>query len=217
MTIRSLAVLLPGLALAALLAERSATPLGAQEAGPLFILGQADHPELPNPHGWGAFAAVPLAEWAQLRVSYERVSQNSRGEGLVCTRYAPNLGCAIEATRTESGLGSLRLSLLPTLTLGEFARVGAGGGISFTEVTVRSTGASGRKANLDFPNTGQLGYLALASLTLTPSGALPLRLVGATTAHWINFKNCVSYDQIYDPFCGTTLFREVSLGVAIGF
>jgi hypothetical protein len=193
------------------------SPLASQEAGGFWIRSQSDLAELSEPNGFGGYASVPLAEWLQLRASYDRVSQDSKEEGEVCFHYAPNWGCGTELVETSTSLGSLRLSLLPTFRLGELLRMEAGGGISFSQISATSMGESGRKANLESPKGGQLGYVALVSMGLTPIRRLPLTLVGTASSHWVGFEHCVSYEEVYDPFCGTTNFSEITVGLALHF
>jgi hypothetical protein len=205
------------LAIAGFLVDGSCT-LAAQQVGGLLVFGSSDHPELSNANGWGAFAAAPIASWMQFRLSYHRVSQDSQSEGWVCLRYAPSLGCNFEEIETTQSLGSLRVSLLPRVTVRDALQIGAGGGVSFNQVSVEAIGtATGRKANLDAPRTGQIGYQGMASVAFTPVERVPLTAIGQFTAHWVNFRNCVSYEDVYDPYCGVYLFKEVSLGLAWKF
>ncbi len=191
--------------------------LDGQEAGAAFIFGSSEHPVLSEPNGYELFVSLPLFEWLNLHLSYDRVSQDTEADGEVCIRYAPNLSCWIETVHTESAMGSIKLSFLPSIHLWEILQVGAGGGVSFSSLDATSLGESGRIANLEVPNTGQLGYQALVSLSLTPFPTVPLSLVGSATGLWVDFKACVSYESVYDPFCGTARFNEFSAGLAYHF
>jgi hypothetical protein len=195
------------------------TPSGliSQEVGALVIRSHADHPELSEPAGYGAFASVPMGRWLQVRVAYDKVSQDFRGEAEVCAHYGPNLGCWMELATGSTSLGNLDVALVPTFSLGRVFRAGVGGGISFSTVTASRTGESGRTANLEAPKTGQLGYLTLLTLGVTPVPGLPFTLAGGVASHWVNFKACVSYEEVYAPFCGRTLFQEVYAGMALRF
>ena len=193
------------------------SPLNSQELGTHLVRTSSDHVELANPGGFGGYAAVPLFEWLNLRLAYDRVSNDSKGTGEVCTHYAPNWGCRSEEVETSTSLGNLSLALLPTLRLNDWIKVGLGGGIGLTQIHTESLGVSGREANFEAPKTGQFGYSAMLSLGVTPLPNLPLSLVGSAATHWVGFKSCISYEEIYDPFCGTTLFRELTVGLAFGF
>lgn len=191
--------------------------LNGQEAGAALAFVRSDHPVLSEPTGFELFAAVPLFEWLQLRLSFDKASQDSVEDGEVCIRYAPNLSCWIETVHTESSMGTIRLSFLPTLHVGEIFHIGAGGGVSFSSLDATSKGESGRLANLEVPNTGQLGYQALVAMSLTPFPTVPLSVVGSATGLWVDFKACVSYEEVYDPFCGIAQFNEFSAGLAYHF
>ena len=192
-------------------------PLSSQEAGLAYTTVSSDNPILSEPSGFEFFTSVPLFEWLQMSLSYQRISQDATGQGEVCVRYAPNLSCGIETVRTESAMGSIKLSFLPSIQLGDKLRMGAGGGVSFSSLDATSLGESGRLANLEVPNTGQLGYQALASLSLTPFPSVPVTVVGTVTGLWVNFHACVTYEEIYDPFCGKSRFDEFSAGLAYRF
>lgn len=193
------------------------SPLVGQEAGAAFLFVTSDHPVLSEPTGFQLFASVPLFEWLNAKLSYDKVSQETWAEGEVCIRYAPNLSCWMETVHTESSMGSIKLSFLPTVHLWEILHLGAGGGVSFSSLDASSLGESGRLANLEVPNTGQLGYQALVSMSLTPFPTVPLSLVGAVSSLWVDFKSCVSYEEVYDPFCGKSQFSEFSAGLAYHF
>jgi hypothetical protein len=182
-----------------------------------YTAASSDNPILSEPTGVEFLTSVPLFEWLQLSLAYQRISQEATGEGEVCVRYAPNLSCRIETVHTESTMGSIKLSFLPSIQLGDKLRMGAGGGVSFSSLDATSLGESGRLANLEVPNTGQLGYQALASLSLTPFPTVPLSVVGSVTSLWVNFHACVTYEDIYDPFCGKSRFDEFSAGLAYRF
>jgi len=193
------------------------SPLHGQEAGAGILLVRSDHEVLSEPSGYQLFASVPLFHWLNAKLSYDRVSQNTKADGEVCIRYAPNLSCWIETVHTESSMGSFKLSFLPTVHLGEVLHLGAGGGVSFSSLDTSSLGESGRIANLEVPNTGQLGYQALVSLSLTPFPTVPLSIVGAASSLWVDFKACVSYEEVFDPYCGTSQFNEFTAGLAYHF
>lgn len=193
------------------------SPLSGQEAGAGILFVRSDHQVLSEPTGFQLFASVPLFHWLNAKLSFDRVSQDTRADGEVCIRYAPNLSCWIETVHTESSMGSFKLSFLPTVHLGELLQVGAGGGVSFSSLDASSMGESGRIANLEVPNTGQLGYQALVSLSLTPFPTVPLSVVGAASSLWVNFKACVTYEEVFDPFCETAQFKEFTAGLAYHF
>jgi hypothetical protein len=193
------------------------SPLSSQEAGVAYAAVRSDNPILSEPRGFEFFASVPLFEWLQLELSYHKISQDITDEGQVCVRYAPNLSCNIETVNTETAMGSIKLSFLPSVQLGEMVRLGAGGGVSFSSLDATSLGESGRLANLEVPNTGQLGYQAVAAVSLTPFPDVPLSLVGSLTGLWVDFKACVTYREVYDPFCGKARFDEISAGLAYQF
>lgn len=195
----------------------SLSHLSGQEVGGGFLFARSDHEVLSEPTGYQLFASVPLFEWLNAKLSYDKVSQETWAEGEVCIRYAPNLSCWIEPVHTETSMGSIKLSFLPTAHLGEILHVGAGGGVSFSSLDASSLGESGRKANLEVPLTGQLGYQALVSMSLTPFPTVPLSVVGAASSLWVDFKACVSYEEVYDPFCGRSQFSEFSAGLAYHF
>ena len=90
--------------------------------------------------------------------------------------------------------------------------------MSFNQVSAESVGESGLDADLLAPNAGQIGYHALLSAAVTPVRGLPVSLTGGISVHWVGFNTCSGNDPPqYDPFCGTSVFREIEAGVAYAF
>lgn len=193
-------------------------PLHGQLFGTHLVQTSSGHPELPSPGGYGAFALIPLSSWMDLRLSYDHITQDSKGPGEVCGHYAPNLMCRPEPVETSTSLGNLGFALLPTIQVRDVFRVSVGPGFGMTQISARSIGTlSGRRANFETPKTAQLGYSGLLSISATPTRLVPLTVVGTAAAHWIEFKGCVSYEEVYAPFCGKNRITELGLGLAFRF
>ena len=193
-------------------------PAESQLFGTQVLRTSSDHPELPSPGGYRAFALVSVSDWLDMRLSYDRVSHDWERPWEVCRHYAPNMGCREEPVETSTSLGTLGFALIPSIQVGELLRLGLGAGFGMTQISARSLGVeSGRKANFETPKTAQLGVSALFSFTLTPLPQVPLSLVGTAAGHRISFKSCVSYEEVYAPFCGSTVMKELGLGLAFSF
>ena len=106
----------------------------------------------------------------------------------MCEVYSPRIGCVTEGVDTSARLGGLRVDVLKTLALGDRVRFGAGAGFSFNSLTSKTTGDSGRAADLHLPNTGQIGRQATFTVSVAPVPAIPLRIVGTYSLHWVHFK-----------------------------
>lgn len=202
------------LALATLAPSRHA---GAQEVGAWVVRATSDNPELPSPSGFGA-----QAEWdagpVRVTLSWVRYADDTDKPGVVCTVYSPRIGCHVEGVSTSARMSGLRFTLLPALPLGDALEVRAGGGISFSQVRASSLGVSGYRGDMHLPNSGQIGYLAAASLALAPLRSVPARVVAGLAGHWVDFHGCVDPTDVtsgYAPFCGWSRFTELHLGLTL--
>lgn len=188
----------------------------AQDLGGVSVWATSPNAELPHPQGVGVFAEIDAAGFG-FRLSYLRYSDSTRKQGVVCQVYSPRIGCVIEGVDTSARMGGLRFDLLKTVALGDRVRFGAGGGVSFNSLTSKTTGESGRAADLHLPNTGQIGRQATVTVSMAPVPAIPLRIVGTYSLHWVHFKGCVDPTDPtsgYAPFCGTDRFREIHVGAS---
>lgn len=202
----------------------SAPPLSAQQPSLLqelsvfAVVSASDHAEFPSSGGVGASAQWRFGGSWLARLSYQKISDETKKMGLVCTVYSPRVGCREEVTENAVNLGGLRGGIQRTLHLGDHLRLGAGGGLSFSQVNASAVGVSGGKADMLVPNAGQIGYHVILSALIKPLQEVPLGMVGGFTMHWVDFKACSGEDPPqYDPFCGTTPFREIELGLAYSF
>jgi len=204
-------------AVAGLMGVAAPSRVGAQELALVAVRASSDNVELPKPNGFGAFAEFDLAPW-RLRVTYVRYGDDTQKAGLVCRVYSPRIGCRTEWVATSAHLSGLRLTVVRALRLTGRLEVSAGGGLSFNQLGVTSTGTSGGRADLHMPNSGQIGYVGTASAALTPMPGIPVRVVGGASGHWVRFRGCVSAEDKtsgYAPFCGWNRFTEVQLGVSV--
>jgi hypothetical protein len=189
-----------------------------QELGGVFTVSSSHHPELPSPVGFGAFARWGFAGSWLFRLSYHRAWEKTRKIGTVCTQLSQRLNCRPELVQTHITFTGLRGIFSRTVRLGRWGEVGLGAGVSFNHVDPETTSLTGHPADLLAPHTGQLGYLANASVAVSPVPRLPVLLVGGYTGHWVSFKGCSGEDPPqYDPFCGWGRFREVEVGLSYTF
>jgi hypothetical protein len=196
----------------------SPPPLASQELGLFFTASSSDHPELPTPVGFGAFALMDLAPGWLVRLSYHRASDETRKEGIVCRNYSARIECLPEMVETSVTLGGLRGALVRPFTVGGRVRLGVGIGGSFNQIDAEATGITGRRADLLTTNTGQLGVLGLFTAAVAPIPGAPFRVMGTASAHWVNFRSCSGMDPPqYDPFCGSDSFNELEVGMSYAF
>lgn len=198
---------------------RSQQPSLFQELEAFAITASSDHPELPSPRGFGAASIWEFADHFMARLSYYRVSEDTRKQGVVCDQYSQRINCRAEETDTYARLSGLRGVLMVKHPLGDKVRVGAGGGLSFNHVNTEAEGTvSGLEADLLAPNAGIIGFSALVTARVTPVSTLPLSLGGGIGIHWVNFNTCSGNDPPqYDPYCGMAPFREIELGISYAF
>jgi hypothetical protein len=189
-----------------------------QELGAVFTVSSSHHPELPSPVGFAAFARWGFAGSWLFRLSYHRAWEETRKIGTVCTQLSQRLNCRPELVETHATFTGLRGIFSRTVRLGRWGELSLGPGVSFNHVDPEATSVSGHPADLLAPHTGQLGYLANASIAVIPMPRLPVLLVGGYTGHWVNFRGCSGEDPPqYDPFCGWGRFKEIELGVSYTF
>jgi len=190
-----------------------------QEMGVFAISATSDHRELPSPTGFGGNASWEFAGSLMAQLSYRRVSDDTRKEGVVCDQYSQRINCRPEMTDTSVRFSGLRGSLMWVLPLGDQVRLGAGGGLSFNHVSTETVGMeSGLSADLLAPNAGIIGYAALISAAVRPLSKVPVRLVGGFGVHWVSFNTCSANEPPqYDPYCGMDSFREIELGLSYAF
>jgi hypothetical protein len=153
-----------------------------------------------------------------LQVSFQRVSDGTVKQGVVCVTYSPRIGCAPEQTRTSASLSGLRGAIVRAVHVGRRLRLGGGVGVSFNQVDVAATGVSGRRADLLHPTGGQLGVFGSLSLAVAPYPEIPARVLGRMNAHWVDFRACSGeIPPQYDPFCTSGTFRELEVGLSYAF
>lgn len=195
-----------------------ASPLTGQTLGFEKVQARSSNVELPEPRGWGAFGEMELPGGWLVGLSYARYDDDTYKTGVVCQVYSPRIGCETEGVTSSARMGGLRATALRTVGLGDVLRLGAGGGLSFSSVSMSSVGDSGRRADLQLPHTGQIGFLALGSVRLTPVPGVPVHLVGRWAFHWVKFRGCADPEDPnsgYAPFCGVDRFDEIHLGVSV--
>lgn len=194
------------------------TPTIFQELGVFYTSTTSDHVELPDPVGFGLYSRWQLGRAWLVRLSYHRSKEETRKPGVVCDQYSQRINCRTETTVTEVTFAGLRGTLSRAIRIGGIAELGLGGGLSFNQLKPKARDLTGWYADLLDPNTGQLGYLANASLTLAPFRRLPLLLVGGYTGHFVNFNGCSGEDPPqYDPFCGWATLKEIEVGMSVVF
>jgi hypothetical protein len=195
----------------------AARPLGAQELGLVAVAARSGNAELPDPYGLGAFAQFRGASWL-FRLSLVRYGDDTDKAGTVCQVYSPRIGCHVEKVSTSARMGGLRLTAMRGLKVRHLLDLGVGGGLSFNQLTAEAKGESGFRADLQTPNTGQIGYLGITSIALTPIPSVPVKLVAGLTGHWVRFRGCASAEDKtsgYAPFCGWNRFTEVQAGLSV--
>lgn len=205
------------LARALLLLALVQQPVVAQELGIVAVRSSSSNVELPDASGFGAFGRLAFGPW-RVGLSYLRYSDDTRKTGVVCEVYSPRIGCRSEGVSSSARMGGLRATVGHALDLGGVVEVGVGGGVSFNALQATSLGESGHRADLHMPNTGQIGYLASASLSVAPVAAIPVKLVAALNGHWVDFKGCTHPTDPtsgYAPFCGWDRFTEIQAGLSV--
>lgn len=201
------------------------TPLFPQEEqlfhelGVFGISSNSEHVEIPGGEGYGFAAFWQFGGPFLARLSYHRLSDETEKEGVVCDQYSQRINCRPEITENSVRLSGLRGSLLLTVSVWDRLQLGAGGGLSFNQVSAESVGKeSDRDADLLAPNAGIIGYGALVSAAVAPLEALPLRVFGGFGVHWVGFNTCSANEPPqYDPFCGRESFQEVEFGLSFAF
>jgi len=194
----------------------AASPLHGQEVSLSFVRASSPNPELPGPTGFALAGRVGSRGWV-LGLGFVRYSEVTTKTGVVCRVYSPRIDCDSEQVETNTALGGLRIEAMRSVPMGDVAHLGVGGGVSFNSVRASADGVSGRRADLQLPNDGQLGYLARLSVDLAPVPSLPLRLEGSYAVHWVRFRGCVDPTDPtsgYAPFCGDERFREWAVGLS---
>ena len=218
-TVIPLVLLVAGLFSAGPASLASQQPSLFHELGVFAISAHSNHKEIPSPRGFGGAASWKFGGSFLARLSYHRISDDTRKEGIVCDQYSQRINCRSEVTETSVTLSGLRGGLLWALPLGDRVRLRAGGGLSFNHVTAESVGReSGLDADLLAPNAGIIGFTALISAAVTPVSAIPVKLTGGFGVHWVNFNTCSGNEPPqYDPFCGMDSLREIELGLSYAF
>jgi len=190
-----------------------------QELGGFAVVMSSEHPELPDPTGFGVASVWEFGGAFMARLSFHRGSDDTLKEGVVCDQYSQRINCRPEPTQTSATLSGLRGTLMVRLPLGEFVRLGVGGGLSFNHISTEAQGTvSDLEADLLAPNAGIIGYNSLLSAKITPVPTVPLSITGGLGFHWVDFNTCSANDPPqYDPYCGMERFRELEVGLTLNF
>jgi hypothetical protein len=189
-----------------------------QELGLFFTSSTSNHVELPSPVGFGAFARWGFADAWLFRLSYHRSKDETNKVGTVCDQYSQRINCRQEPTNTRVTFSGLRGAFSRAVRLGHWGELGLGAGLSFNHVDPEAKALTGWHADMLVPNAGQIGYLATASVAVSPFQGMPILLVGAFTGHWVNFRGCSAEDPPqYDPFCGLGVLKEIEAGFSYTF
>ncbi len=190
----------------------------SQELGLTYSSARSSHREFPAPTGFGGFVLVTINPSWQVQISLQRLAGETDKEGVVCVTYSPRIGCYPEPTHATAALTGLRGALIRTVHLGEWLRLGAGAGLSFSHVDARVRGLSGARGDLLAPNGGQIGAQGVLSAAWAPYPRFPARVIGRFTTHWVYFHTCSGEDPPqYDPFCSAGRFREFDVGLSFAF
>lgn len=190
-----------------------------QELGGLAVVMSSDHPELPDPRGFGIVSVWEFGSAFMARLSFHRGSDDTRKEGIVCDQISQRINCRPELTQTSATLSGLRGTMMVRVPLGGRIRLGVGGGPSFNHISTESVGTvSNLDADLLAPNAGIIGFNTLLSATIKPVPSMQLLLTGGFGVHWVNFSTCSADDPPqYDPYCGMEPFQELEFGLSFGF
>ena len=189
----------------------------AQELGLVAVGARSGNAELPDPFGQGAFARFGGDSWS-FQLTLIRYADATEKPGTVCQVYSPRIGCHGEEVSTSVRMGGLRLTAARAMKVGSVAELGVGGGLSFNQLSAQALGKSGARADLHMPHTGQIGYLGVASVGLSPVPSLPVKLVVGLGGHWVRFRGCASAEDKtsgYTPFCGWERFTELQAGISV--
>lgn len=188
------------------------------ELGGFFTSSSSHHPELPSLTGFGAFARWEFADRWLFRLSYHRSKDETRKIGTVCDQYSKRINCRLETTRTRVTFTGLRGAFSRAVGFSRWGELALGAGFSFNHVDPEATSLTGQPADLLVTHTGQIGYLANATLSVSPRRRIPVLLLAGVTGHWVKFRGCSGEDPPqYDPFCGWGRFREIELGLSYTF
>jgi len=186
----------------------------AQEYGLHGLWTSSSIPEMAAPRGVGFHAWFPAGQHSAIRASLYRQGQSFSREAPVCIQYQPSpVGCRVEQVDTDARLagatvtGLLRRAFLP----GVEGEVGLG--VSLSEVAVQETTVSGRASNLYTQNTAQAGALLHLGTRIHPIRSVPLSLEVSYGHHLKNLKACSEDAWRFTPFCGTSTFRELRVGL----
>ncbi|MCG6987696.1 MAG: hypothetical protein LJF06_05905 [Gemmatimonadetes bacterium] len=200
--------------LLALALTMAASPARAQEVAAFGVLTSSTNVEFPSPRGWGVSVLKALhSDWL-LRLSYARTYDSVVKPGTVCVVYSPRIGCHTEIVSTKDSFSGLRFGAMRAVHLKSYARVGLGVGISFNSIRDFGRGeTSGQVADLELPLGGEIGYLAMLHIRISPVPHFPLVLTAGLQQHWVHFDGC-SDPPIYAPFCGVDAFTETEVGIA---
>jgi len=189
----------------------------AQELGLVAVAARSGNAELPDPFGQGAFAQIGGGSWS-FRLALIRYGDATEKPGTVCQVYSPRIGCHGEEVSTSVRMGGLRGTAMRAVKVGTMASLEVGGGLSFNQLSAEARGESGSRADLQLSHTGQIGYLGVASLALTPVPSVPVKLVAGIAGHWVKFRGCASAEDKtsgYAPFCGWDRFTEIHAGISV--
>lgn len=190
-------------------------PAAAQELGVFATVANSDHVEFPSPTGFGASALFEITPSLLVRLSIQRVSDETVKIGTVCRVYSPRIECGPEMTETSITLTGFRAGLLWAHGAGDSFRFGLGGGGSFNQAGAEANGVSGRRADFLLPHGASLGAYGSVSLAVAPYPSIPFRITGGLTSHWAFFGVCSGEDPpVYDPLCETGRFTEFEIGLA---
>lgn len=189
----------------------SAVPAAAQEFSAFGVIASTDNVEFPSPVGGGASIGWEFGGAWLFRLSYLRTYDSTDKEGAVCIVYSPRIGCHTEEVHTSDSFSGLRFGIMRTVHVADIVRVGAGLGVSLNAIDINARGVSGQRADMERPLTAMDGFLAMLHVTVSPVPGLPLGLTAGAQQHWVRFNSCS--EEIYDPFCSPSSFREVEVGL----
>lgn len=205
----SFRIVLPTVALLTFLAAPSA----AQEFAAYGVQATSTSVEFPSPRGVGASVTKEIHDDWLLRLAYVRMYDDTDKPGAVCIVYSPRIGCYTEEVSTTDSFSGLRFGIMRAVSYANLVRVSGGIGISLSSIHVNAQGVSGRRADLELPLTGEIGYLAMFHVSVSPVPGFPLRVTAGLQRHWVHFEAC-SDPPMYAPFCGVDTFREAEVGLA---
>lgn len=192
----------------------------AQQAQLYYVDSQTAPAAFHGAGGFGGALTLQVRDWFGLRASLDRRARSSIETGVSCVNTTVNVDCEEDRLHLDSRMTAVTISGVPSWSPTPRIELGTGAGVVISQIGTDVTGESGLIPKVFTTGTGNLGFLALGLVRISPVPTSPLFLSAEWQGRYIDLEGCpVEQGALAPlaPFCGAGWWTELHMGVGLRF